>query len=136
MENHHEISESHLAIIQANINRLATASFLIKGWSVTLVSAILVLSNKDANIAFVLVAYFPSVMFWVLDGYFLGMERRFVAMYNEAASGRLIKHEVQPSKFTSDRACMSSACFSQTLLLFHGGIFLAILVVMFGLYRL
>lgn len=136
MENHQRINETYLTIIQTNIGRLATTSFLIKGWSVTLVAAIFALAAKDSNSAFVLIAYFPAIMFWLLDGYFLGMERRFVSMYNAASSGGLNNFEVQPHNFTSKRASMIGACFSRTILLFHGSILSTILLVMFGISRL
>lgn len=132
MENHQNPNEVHLQLIQANISRLATVSFLIKGWSVTLVAAIFALSAKDTDIKFVFVAYFPTIMFWLLDGYFLGMERRFVAMYNSVVKGEVLKYQIAPNSFTSKRACMSSACLSRTLILFHGAIFFTILLVMFG----
>lgn len=130
METPQQINESHLAAIQSNINRLATNSFLIKGWSVTLVSAIFVLSAKNVNTSFVLTAYFPSIMFWLLDGYFLGMERRFVEMYNQAAQGLVFQYEIKPGNFTSKRACMLAACLSRTIILFHGTIFITIFITM------
>lgn len=136
MASHQTVNETHLTLIQGTISRLATTSFLIKGWGVTLVSAIFALAAKDANSAFVLVAYFPSIMFWLLDGYFLGMERRFVEMYNQASEGLISKFEIKPHNFTTKRACMAAACFSRTLLLFHGCIFATILLVMFGISRL
>ena len=83
-----------------------------------------------------LVAYFPAIMFWLLDGYFLGIERRFVAMYNAASSGKVRSFEIQPHNFTDKRASMSGACFSLTILLFHGSILATILLVMFGISRL
>jgi hypothetical protein len=135
MANLPTINETHLTLIQGAISRLATTSFLIKGWGVTLVSAIFALAAKDANSAFVLVAYFPSIMFWLLDGYFLGIERRFVEMYNQASKGLVLNFEIKPHNFTSKRACMAAACFSRTILLFHGCIFASILLVMFGVSR-
>lgn len=136
MANLQTVNETHLTLIQGTISRLATTSFLIKGWGVTLVSAIFALAAKDANSAFVLVAYFPSIMFWLLDGYFLGMERRFVEMYNQASKGLISNFEIKPHDFTSKRACMVGACFSRTILMFHGCIFATILLVMFGISRL
>ncbi|MCF5899982.1 hypothetical protein [Aeromonas veronii] len=136
MGNPQKINETYLTIIQTNIGRLATTSFLIKGWSVTLVAAIFALAAKDSNSAFVLIAYFPAIMFWLLDSYFLGMERRFVSMYNAASSGKLNNFEVQPHNFTTTRASMAGACYSRTILLFHGSILATILLVMFGISRL
>ena len=44
----------HLEFIQGVINRLSTNSFLLKGWSVVLVSALFALSTQDSNKSFVL----------------------------------------------------------------------------------
>ena len=66
-----ENKRKHLELIQGIINRMAGNSFLLKGWSVTLVSAVFALSAKDANHAYFSIAYFPVIMFWILDGYFL-----------------------------------------------------------------
>ncbi|EKB1969617.1 hypothetical protein P3631_19135 [Vibrio parahaemolyticus] len=136
MANHQKVNDVHLQNIQSNINRLATISFAIKGWSVTLVSAMFALSAQNANSNFVLVAYFPAIMFWLLDSYFLGMERRFVEMYNQTVKGLVPVHEIMPHNFKSKRACMSSAAFSRTLLLFHGSLIVTIIVVMMALSEL
>ena len=45
----------HLEFIQGVINRLSTNSFLLKGWSVVLVSALFALSANDANVTFIIV---------------------------------------------------------------------------------
>jgi len=73
---------SHLEMIQGVVNRLSQNSFLLKGWSVVLVSALMALAAKDSNIVFVLLAYFPSIAFWLLDGYFLWQEKLFRALYD------------------------------------------------------
>ena len=65
----------HLDLIQGVINRMANNSFLLKGWSVTLISALFALAAKDSNSLFIYLAYFPCVAFWSLDGYFLWQER-------------------------------------------------------------
>ncbi|HUV77227.1 MAG TPA: hypothetical protein VMW06_04125, partial [Desulfobacterales bacterium] len=61
----------HLEFIQGVINRLSTNSFLLKGWSVVLVSALFALSANKSNVRFIMLAYIPSIIFWGLDGYFL-----------------------------------------------------------------
>ena len=67
----------HLEFIQAVINRMANNSFLIKGWCITLVSALLGLVAKDNNKNFIIVVFFPAFMFWLLDAYYLRQERLF-----------------------------------------------------------
>ena len=71
----------HLEFIQTAINRMSANSFLLKGWSVTLVAALFALAAKDANPKYVIVAYLPVLIFWFIDGYFLFQERLFRALY-------------------------------------------------------
>ncbi len=64
-------THAHLEMIQSIINRMATNSFHLKGWSVTLVAALFALAAKDSTPVFVYLAYFPAFAFWLLDGFFL-----------------------------------------------------------------
>ena len=75
----------HLEFIQAIITRMNTNSFQIKGWMITIVSAILALYASTKNHYFVLVAIFPAVIFWFLDAYYLCQERKFRGLYNDVA---------------------------------------------------
>ena len=72
----------HLEFIQNVITRMANNSFLLKGWTVTLVAALFLLAAQNANIRFPLLAFFPVIAFWVLDAYYLWQERLFRALYN------------------------------------------------------
>lgn len=73
----------HLEMIQGIINRMASNSFALKGWSVTLVAGIFALSSKDANEIYFLIAYIPIIVFWFLDAYYLLQERLFRSLYGE-----------------------------------------------------
>jgi hypothetical protein len=77
-----ENKRKHLEMIQGIVNRLAHCSFLLKGWSVILVSALFALAAKDAKIYFIYLAYFPAIAFWGFDGYFLWQERLFRKLYD------------------------------------------------------
>jgi uncharacterized membrane protein len=61
---------------------MALDSAAAKTWCITLVSAILIFiaDNDKANYAFI--AWVPTVFFFILDGYYLGLERRFRFAYN------------------------------------------------------
>src|SRR5947208_1973405 len=72
----------HLEMIQAVINRMANNSFLLKGWCVTLVAALVALAQKDTRVAFILIAYVPVLVFWILDAYYLWQERLFRKLYD------------------------------------------------------
>lgn len=68
-------------MLQGVINRLAGNSFLLKGWSVTLVSAVLVLSTNLADAPLIGVALLPVLTFWGLDDYSLAQERLYRGLY-------------------------------------------------------
>ena len=57
--------ETHLAMIQGIVNRLSQNSFLLKGWNVLLVSALLALAANSSEESILYVAFLPAVAFWV-----------------------------------------------------------------------
>lgn len=122
-------------MIQGVINRMANNSFLLKGWSVLLVSGLFALAAKDSKIVFVYLAYFPSVAFWVLDGYFLHQERLFRKLYDKAreAVGSDSDFSMDTSLVSSQIDSWRDTIFSKTLFIFHGSIIATILIVMGGL---
>ena len=73
----------HLELIQGIINRMASNSFMLKGWAVSLVSGIFVLSSKDTDKLYFLVAYIPVIVFWFLDAYYLLQERLYRSLYEK-----------------------------------------------------
>lgn len=122
----------HLEMIQAVISRMAGNSFLLKGWSVILVSALFALAAKDTQILFICLAYFPAFTFWILDGYYLRQERLFRKHYDRVRA--LDSSEID---FSMDTSCVSGqvdpwACvmFSRTLFIFHGTILVSIVIIM------
>jgi hypothetical protein len=122
----------HLDFIQGVINRLATNSFLLKGWSVLLVSALFALSAADTNVAFIFLAYIPAAVFWGLDGYFLLLERSYRRHYDRVRVKA--EHEIDFSMDISDLQGgfgeWVDATMSKTLIPFHGALIAAILIVM------
>lgn len=62
-----------------------TNSFLIKGWAITLVSALFALAANGSNINFALMTYIVIPVFWVLDGFFIAIERQYRDLYAEVA---------------------------------------------------
>lgn len=122
----------HLKMIQAVIKRMAGNSFLLKGWCVTLVSALLALSSKDSDSRFVVVALFPVLIFWILDAYFLRQERLFRKLYDkirtEAATP--VDFSMDTSVFVPETASWLGVMFSKTLALFYAAMAGAILLVL------
>ncbi len=128
-----EQKHKHLELIQGVINRLSTNSFLLKGWSVVLVSALFALSAPDSRVAFVYLAYIPAIIFWGLDGFFLWQEQLFRKLYDRARV--LPDNEIDFSMDTSiikgdDRPTWADATLSKTLIPFHGVLIFSVVVVM------
>jgi len=122
----------HLEMIQNIINRMANNSFLLKSWSVILVSALFALAATGSNISFIYLACFPALAFWILDGYFLWQERLYRKLYDRVR--KMNESEIDFSMDTSSVAKevdpWCSVTFSKTLRIFHGAIIGTILIVM------
>ena len=74
--------QKHLEIMQGVIQRMAENSRSCKVWCVTLVAAILVLVARTGKADHALIALAPTALFYVLDAYYLMLERRFRKSYN------------------------------------------------------
>lgn len=73
----------HLEFIQNTITRMSTNSFIIKGWTITLISALFVLAQKDSNITYAILTYIAVPIFWYLNAFFLLQERRYRSLYDD-----------------------------------------------------
>lgn len=122
----------HLEFIQGVVNRLSTNSFLLKGWSVVLVSALFVLSGTETNPKFMWLAFLPVLVFWGLDGYFLWQERLYRRLYDRVREQGPdnIDFSMDTRDFLDDVGGWLRAVFSLTLIPFHGVLVAAIIVVM------
>ena len=122
---------AHLEMVQAVITRMAGNSFLIKGWSVTLVAALFALAAANTNELFVYLAYFPTFMFWALDTYFLRQGRLFRELYNHVRKTEdgLVDFSMDTQPFAENVDGPWRIAKSTTLLLFHGTITGTVLMV-------
>lgn len=117
----------HLDLIQAVINRMASNSFIVKGWAITLASAALALGadkEADARFAFTFISVIPIVAFWILDGYFIWQERVFRSFYDEIAQKEEAEHwdfrmRLGPYFNKPARNTWIASVFSKTLNFFY-----------------
>ncbi len=127
-----EKKTKHLEMIQGIINRLSTNSFLLKGWSVVLVSALFALSASGSNLSFIYLAYIPAFVFWGLDGYFLWEEQKFRKLYDHVRDidESAINFSMDTTSVAGETGGWIGATISKTLVPFHGVLIVAIIVVM------
>jgi len=75
--------QAHLGIAQSVIQRMAANSASCKAWCITLVAAILVIVADKGQPAYALICAVPTLLFLVLDTYYLALEKCFRDSYNE-----------------------------------------------------
>jgi hypothetical protein len=132
-----ENKRKHMEMIQVIISRMATISLYIKGWCITLVSALFALTAvKDTNPKVIFAAYIPAIMFWALDAYYLRQERLFRKLYDKV---RTLTEETDFSMNTlpvaRETASWLRVAISRTLGLFYGVIVLLISVFAFFIVK-
>src|SRR5690554_1280132 len=133
LKNMNENKLKHLDFIQNVITRMNSNSFLIKGWTITLVSALFALGAKDSNLNYVLISYVVIPVFWFLDGFYISQERQYRDLYKEVAEKTedKIDFSMDASKYCIEDRTWASGVFSKTLIPFYGISIASTLIVMF-----
>ena len=127
MASSNENKLKHLEFIQLVITRMNVNSFMVKGWLVTLVAAIFILSEKDANTKFLWYAPFVTLLFFTLDGYFIMVERQYRSLYDDVRkrSESQIDFSMSVANYQTGRNSYLRSLLSITLLLFYPVVLIA-----------
>ena len=118
-----ENKRKHLEFIQGIISRMAGNLFFLRGWTITLIGALLALFSKNNSPDYIF--YFLILVvfiFWVLDGFFLSQERSYRDLYNHVR-----KQKEEDIDFSMDiseyqkykKNTLIYSMFSYTLLVFY-----------------
>jgi hypothetical protein len=109
-----------LTLIQDIIKRMASNSFLVKGWAITLIVATLLFKGSRIQI---LIAFIPLIAFWILDAYYLRQERLYRKLYDWVIQNRKEKldnlFDLNTSRFNKQVPSIIKTMFSVTLLYFY-----------------
>lgn len=125
----------HLEFIQDSINRFASNSFQMKGWMLTIVSALLGFYANFNNTKFALVAILPVLIFWGLDSYYLQLERQLRGIYNDVAGLSKDAKPVRPfempiQNYTEGKFSFWDVFFSRWLML----LYFPVVLLLLGIY--
>lgn len=122
----HEIK--HLELVQSVISRMAQHSFQVKGWSVTVVTAICALAAKESSPGLAALAMFPAIAFWCLDAYYLRRERLYRKLYEAIADPLRIvpPFSMTTDDYSGDVDSWARTLVSNTIFPLHGAIVLVI----------
>ena len=96
----------YLEFIQNIVTRMNQNSFMIKGWTVAIVSALLAVYAGKENKLFILISIFPVFVLMFLDSYYLWQERKFRHLYSKA----LDEDEFQKVKLFSMNTNIGNEC--------------------------
>jgi hypothetical protein len=119
-----------LDLIQGVISRMAGNSFLIKGWAMTLVSA-LVAFGKDTvldspnGLYYLMVMIGVIVPFWWLDAFYLRRERIFQKIYQQAVTDpdgkktQRVLYSLDPTPFKTEVASQAKIMREKFMLWFY-----------------
>ncbi len=125
----------HLKFIQSIITRMSGNLFFLRGWTITLIAALLALFAKDTNFKYAI--WFLCVLtlvFWILDGYFLSQERLYRDLYNQVRKlkDEKIDYSMDTTEFKKyKKNTVIFAMFSGTLMVFYIPLIIASLVIAF-----
>lgn len=123
-----EVLHKEIDLIQGIITRMANNSFLLKGWMITIIVAVLALTKDTLvtnDISYLsLILLLPLLVFWYLDAFFLHKEKCFRELYNWVITNRLNNEEfmysLDYSRFEDDVDNICVIMFSKTLRTFYG----------------
>ena len=130
-------NEKHLEFLQNNIARMNQCSFQMKGWAITIASALIAVfvstisDENPGNKIYLMAAIAATVLFWCLDSFYLSKERRFVGMYNDligVGNGadqpvtQIKEYEIPVKKYGGWRYSIFQAMVSPSEFLFYGAI--------------
>ena len=73
---------NHLLMIQGVIDRMGKNSFSLKEWSIGIMIAIFAFAGENEHKA-VIITLIPLIVFWFSDAYYLMLERKFRALYDD-----------------------------------------------------
>lgn len=121
-------------MIQGIISRLGGNLFFLKGWSITVIAALIALSAKDAHPNYILFFVFPVFIFifWILDGFFLSKEKQYRELYDDVR--KLDEKQIDFSMHTEKyekyfRNTWIFAMFSATLMWFYFPLLVVLFVI-------
>ena len=103
----------HLEFVQGVITRMNTNSFSMKGWMITIVAAFLAVfvGSRDLNELYLFVAVIPTSLFWILDSYYLMLERKYRRLYDDIKADIKIDFDMNASAYY---ICLVRVMFTKT----------------------
>lgn len=89
-DNCNSILLKEIDLIQNSITRMAQNSFLIKGWYITIIVAMLAIVSSNNSMGYLITSIVAiTSVFWFLDSFYLMTERKYRNLYCDTISKRM-----------------------------------------------
>lgn len=143
------VLEKEIDLIQSCISRMAQNSFIVKGWTITLLTVIIALLPETFDIRLLcILGIVITSCFWYLDGFFLKTEKLYCWKYEWVIKNRYesddffydlnpynkktwIKNDNNSEKKEPNIVCLM---FSKTLGLMYVPLLLAVIILLINTY--
>jgi hypothetical protein len=131
------LKEKHLEFIQNVITRMNSNSFLIKGWALTIFSAIIAFASKDTNSTMIWINFVPILAFWGLDAFYLRQERLFRKLYENIIKedSKIPEYSMNTKNYQKIVGSWLKMCRSTTICPFYGALFVSNIVAVLILFK-
>ena len=137
-----EVLHKEIDLIQECIKRMASNSFLLKGWAISIIAVILALAGNTADPIFLSsLALIPLISFWYLDAFFLKTEKMYRKMYEwvlekRKADDTTYLYDLNPHRFRNEVDSTWGVMWSITLRWFYGiPIFLTLGIIIYRVLK-
>lgn len=131
-----EILHKEIDIIQNCINRMASNSFLIKGWFITLILGFIAFGYEKIDFKiFIILLLIITIFCWISDSFFLQLEKKYRKKYNWVIKNRstnsnflynLNPHETKMWDDDKIKIGFWEIFFSKSLVFIYGTSFLSL----------
>ena len=85
----------NLRMIQAVIERMSNHDFVVRGWTISLVTGLAAIAFAQATARVLMVGILPILGFWILGAYYLSIERAFKALFNDVSKGESCGEQIK-----------------------------------------
>lgn len=143
--NNNDILHKEIDLVQSCIARMASNSFMCKGWLLSLIVAIIVLLPENlSRFNMCILVLCIDICFWWLDSYYLQQEKLYRWKYEwiiiNRHNSKNFLYDLNPynkSMWINSKARLPflSVMFSKTIFPMYGGIFISTLLLIIFKYH-
>ena len=127
----------HLEMIQGVISRMARNSAQMKTWTVSLVTAVFVLSglSDDPHWLIAIGGCVPIIAFWFMDARYLQLERCYVKLHDAIVNGKqAVPGDLNYRPYIQEIDTVFKVSMSWSVSIFYGFLLIAMVVLFFILF--